>query len=134
MGWLWFICVQIIATIAMIIGWALLIPFAVFKWWKQTASVHFPDRRIQVWSVKAVNAVWGNDEDGVLGPTWYNPLGTPWRAYLWSAWRNSANNLRWVFANKGGPYYKWVSTTGKWYFQAGFRPDTGWPVLSAGKV
>lgn len=44
--------------------------------------------------------LWGNDQEGYL-PYWYSVKYHPrlhWvlRAYLWAAWRNPANNLRFV--------------------------------------
>jgi hypothetical protein len=78
--------------------------------------------------------LWGNAEDGVTGPQFYRAQhpNERWCAYLWSAWRNSCNNLRWIVAWRTGPFFRkeWHG----WYFQAGFRQDTGWPVLSAGKI
>ena len=121
MKWLWFIVVQLIAFALMVIGWVLLVPLCAFRVWTLVnGKYHFP----------VVFAPWDNREDGVM-PLWYNPQRTRWRAYLWAAWRNSVNNLRYVFMWKGGPFYQWRG--GGYYFQAGWRPDNGWPVLSAGK-
>jgi hypothetical protein len=43
---------------------------------------------------------WDNDEDGVLGADWWlkQHENRPewWNAYVWSAWRNPANNLRFL--------------------------------------
>jgi len=52
-----------------------------------------------VWAWKQEWAqVWGNEEDGVRGPVWYEDLHPKWsesrRAFVWTAWRNSANNMR----------------------------------------
>jgi hypothetical protein len=51
---------------------------------------------------------------------------------MWSAWRNSCSNLRWPLGLKNGPFVRYYFNNKIWYFQAGFRPDAGWPVLSAG--
>lgn len=43
--------------------------------------------------------LYGNDEDG-LDPPWYqtaNPTWSPWlRMWVWAAWRNPVNNLRFI--------------------------------------
>lgn len=43
--------------------------------------------------------LWGNDQDGLCAD-WYHTdhMNRPWwlNAYIWSAWRNPANNLRFV--------------------------------------
>lgn len=123
LGWLYFALLELVAAAFMVIGWVLLIPLCSSKrWWRydaQSMHAHFP--RL-FW-------LWDNDEDGIT-PAWYNPQATLWRAYVWTAWRNSVNNLRFLVSWKGGPWWHW--SNGKWYAQAGFRPDTGWPVLSAG--
>lgn len=42
--------------------------------------------------------VWGNEEDGVAGPRWFMQGAPAWkRAFVWSAWRNPTNNLRFVY-------------------------------------
>lgn len=44
--------------------------------------------------------LWGNEENGITGPDWWHTqnAGKPeWRiAFVWSAWRNPVNNLRFV--------------------------------------
>jgi hypothetical protein len=128
--------VELIAFAAMLVGWVLLLPFAAFRLWKDAPSRHYPGVIIPVWRWRIIDIVWGNDEDGVIGAEFYRKRFPDERvcAYMWSAYRNSSNNLRWVFAWKGGPFYRWESKGKKWYFQAGFRRDFGWPVLSAGRM
>jgi hypothetical protein len=137
LGWLYFIFVQIVAFVCMVVGWFLLAPLAARGQWVYTESIHWPTRQIAVWKWRWVDVIWGNDEDGVIGAPFYaqQVKNVYLRAYLWSAWRNSANNLRFVFRWKNtGPFYKWVSKNGKWYFQAGWYADNGFPVLSAGRT
>jgi hypothetical protein len=129
-GWLWFLCIQMIALIAMVIGWVLLIPLSVFRLWRPRKSRIYPDRQVLVWRGGWLTWIWGNEEEGVCGPASYNLMYSEWDTYLWSAWRNSANNLRFIFAWPQGPYFEY-SIKG-WYFAVGFKPITGWPVLSAG--
>lgn len=126
MKWLNFIGFQFLAGLVMVLGWFILVPLCAFKVWTYDLArdkYHFP----------RLFYIWDNDEDGVC-PHWYNPQATRWRAYLWTAWRNSANNLRWKFADKTGPFFRWENKAKTWYFQAGYGKNTGWPVLSAGKI
>jgi hypothetical protein len=139
-GWLYFAFVQLVAFIAMVLGWVLLLPWSLDKAWVLTTSFKYNDqpRTITEWSSALMDDIYGNAEDGVTGADWYLPGKPVWlRAYMWSAWRNSCNNLRFVFrwyGKDGAPFFKWVSASGKWYFQAGWFADNGFPVLSAGRV
>ena len=130
-GWAWFVVVQLVCFAAMVVGWFLLAPLAAGKFWKEGWSEHY-EYVINVWRWKWIDRVWGNDEDGVTGALFYRERvpGTRWCTYLWTAWRNSSNNLRGVFARPQGPYYRWGGTSG-WRGHVGFKPITGWPVLSA---
>lgn len=41
---------------------------------------------------------WSNDQDGITGPPSFMPDAPTWkRAFVWSAWRNPVNNLRFVW-------------------------------------
>lgn len=95
----------------------------------------YPDRVALQWADPALD-IYCNEEDGVTGDTRYFEATRGWstekRAYMWSALRNPVGNLRWANSFPGGPFKRW--TVGNYYFQAGFRPDTGWPVLSAGTI
>lgn len=142
-GWLWFAVVQTISLLAMIVGWFLLIPMCLLKAWVPIASTE-AGRQIDRWACSPLNIVYGNPEDGVSGQcalVW-NATGNarvpfmpnawvPWRAYVWSGWRNSADNLKYVFAWKGGPFYRLANT--KFFFQAGWN-TSGFPVISAGRI
>ncbi len=137
-GWLYFAFVQVVALIAMIVGWFLLIIPCTLGAWRPIQQIYTPEwmdsyykKGIYVWSWDWLNSIWGNDEDGVVGITDYNPPGGRFKAYLWSAWRNSANNLRFIFRNFDGPFYR--KEIGNWYFQCGWYPN-GFPVLSAGRI
>lgn len=138
-AWLWFILIQLISLIATAIGWIVLIPFCLMRAWITTGSVK-AGRQIDRWSWEPLNLVYGNPEDGVSGryALIWNSAGTalvpylpdgwaPWRAYLWSGWRNSANALKHRFAWKGGPFVR-----REFYVQVGFNSD-GQPVISAGR-
>jgi len=114
------------------IGVVLLLPLSLLRLWHTAPSLEY-NYDVTVWNGGKLTWLWGNEEDGVL-PSDRNHylVGKPdWlRAYLWSAWRNSTNNVRFAASIKGGAWLQ-VRRWG-WYFQAGYRPDTGWPVWSAG--
>ena len=139
--WAWFAVVQLISLVATVLGWVLLVPFCLSHAWKLGPKSIKDERIIDVWSWASLNLVYGNPEDGVSGmfalvqgnqeympsskvPAW-------WRAYCWSALRNSCDNLKYVFAWKGGPF--WRREFGRFYVQAGWYPN-GLPVLSAGSI
>ena len=129
LGCLWFIVIQVIALALAIIGVPVVGVLAYFRLWigMYVYGMHVHSE----WRGGRWTWLWGNDEDGVVGPDWYNPLASRWLAFKWSALRNPVNNLRFLVAWRGGPWLQ-VRHSG-YYFQAGFRPDTGWPVLSAGR-
>lgn len=144
-AWMWFAVVQLICLIAMLVGWLLLIPFCLAQAWVADVISIKDGRAIDRWQWRPLNLIYGNPEDGVSGQTafiWVNGslsfyrLGvwSPWRAYLWSAWRNSADNLKYVFAWKAGPYKEWVYTLfGKQHTaKVGWQEENGFnvPVIS----
>lgn len=148
MIWLKFIGIQLVMLLATIVGWVLLLPFCVFKRWTTTQwldgffiySTSLKDKRtIDHWNSILMNAVYGNPEDGVsgqyaliwnaggtaLGP--YAPTRWVWlNAYLWSAWRNSCDNLKYVFHDPDGPLvtFKLFGRTMKF----GWQPENGFNV------
>jgi hypothetical protein len=128
MSWLYFIAVQVISLALTAIGWVILLPLALLRQWTYDPNT---DRLHWRWKLLWL---WDNSEDG-LTPFWYLPNSDiRLRVYLWTAWRNSVGNFRFIpgVSRKSGPFYRIVRKG--WYFQAGFRPDHGWPVLSAGRV
>lgn len=133
LGWLYFAAVQIVALVATVIGWVLLIPLAITRCWVLKNSKEYPDRVLPQWRGGWLTFIWGNLEDGVIGSPHYRERipNEILSAYLWSAWRNSANNLRFVFRWIGGPFYRYEFK--QWYFQCGWYSN-GFPVLSAGRI
>lgn len=139
-AWPWFALVQIISLVAMIVGWVVLIPFCLLQAWTPAAqkSIKGDGRSIDAWRWKLLGYVCNNPEDGVSGQTAlvqgnqpYMPNAwAPWRAYCWSAWRNSADNLKYVFAWEAGPLKEFTlfGRTHKigWQRENGFKV----PVLS----
>jgi hypothetical protein len=117
LGWCWFVIVQLISLVAYLAGLVVLLPFCLaHAWTVDQHSIKDGQRPIDRWSFAPLNYVYGNPEDGVSGEhalIWdsaghlvpYMP-GAPawWRAYCWSALRNSAGGLKHVFAWEGGPY------------------------------
>ena len=122
--WLRFLAIQIASAILMSMGWWVLALMSALRLWKYRAHDDHYSWRI-------LDGIYGNSEDG-LAPYWYQPT---WplalRVYVWSAWRNSTNNWNRKCAVRGGPFVRLYAHG--WYAQAGFRPDNGWPVLSAGR-
>jgi hypothetical protein len=115
-GWLWFTVVQLIQLLATVLGWVVLIPFCLTHAWYVSAipSVKDNQRRVDRWRFAPVGFLYDNPEDGVSGIyalIWINGVLSPympdapawWRAYCWSAWRNSCDNLKYVFAWSKGP-------------------------------
>jgi hypothetical protein len=92
----------------MVIGWFLLIPYCLRQDWEPCTSTINPfgraPRRITRWKNPWLDSIYGNREDGVSGAealiwegadrVFYHPnMWAPLRAWLWSAWRNSTNEL-----------------------------------------
>lgn len=141
-AWTWFAVVQLICLVATLVGWVLLIPFCLARAWVTDVTSNKDGRPIDRWRWKPLNLIYGNPEDGVSGQTaliWVNgslsfymrDAWAPWRAYLWSAWRNSADNLKYAFQWSGGPFRRWQSRT--LYVQLGWN-TSGLPVISAGRL
>lgn len=83
----------------------------------------FWPRLVVTWKGGWLTWLWGNEEDGVVGPTWWTQLnpnrGGRWLAFHWSALRNPVNNLRFVpginpvIEPKRIKFIDWVSEPGK---------------------
>lgn len=154
MIWLKFIAIQLVMLLATVVGWFLLIPFCLALRGNRPAVAGIAKmydgrpRSIDPWPWKPLNTVYGNPEDGVSGRyalIWgadgrqhgYTPPGPAWlssrlawSAYCWSAWRNSADNLKYVFADPQGKLltFKLFGRTAKigWQMENGHNV----PVLS----
>jgi hypothetical protein len=94
----------------MVTGYFLLIPFCLLRAWEPCVSTinlfGREPRTISQWTWPWLNTIYGNREDGVSGAealVWTKGGGArvlympnawpPLRAWLWSAWRNSTNEL-----------------------------------------
>lgn len=117
LSWCWFVVVQLIMLVALVLGLLILIYPCVKRAWVQSGQRSIKDGRpIDRWRCRPLNWVYGNPEDGVSGQTalvMVNPViagpylpsaDDRWRAYRWSALRNSCDNLKYVFAWRNGPY------------------------------
>ncbi len=115
LGWLWYITAQLVTAFFEVVGWFLLIPFCLAHAWKPSPYPSIKDgaRKIDRWSWEPLNAIYGNPDDGVsgqcalIGPTASDPYlpkaSAAWRAYCWSALRNSCDQLKYLFAWPNGP-------------------------------
>jgi hypothetical protein len=136
--WLWFVAIQLVSWLVLFpLGLVLLLPLAGLKLWVERPSTAYPTHSVLAWRGGWATWLWGNEENGVLCDARKRaqfPVDDRVCAYVWSALRNNVNNLRFVpgVSVAGGPFYRYVR--GALYFQCGFRPDTAWPVISAGKI
>jgi hypothetical protein len=142
-----FIAVQAIQLAATVLGWFVLIPFCLGRLWladQQLRSIK-DGRPIDDWDLPWLNFIYGNPEDGVSGQTalvWgpngleaYMPNAwAPWRAYCWSALRNSCDNLKYVFAWAEGPLWTYSFKVWRWTIRGklGWQEENGYhvPVFS----
>ncbi len=106
---------QLAMMVATVVGWVVLILPCLLRAWELSPIPSINDgRKIDQWKWKWLRWAWDNPEDGVSGrmalvwagsarepyyPSksvpWYD--WAPWRAYMWSAWRNSANMLKYRY-------------------------------------
>lgn len=141
--WVRFAAAQFFQLEAMVLGWVLLIPFCLTRVWEMSPvpSIKDGQRQIDRWKWRWVGLAFDNPEDGVSGVRaiiWVNgqqapympDAWPPWRAYCWSAWRNSADQLKYRFAWEQGPFKQWT-LFGR-VQKAGFQRENGFnvPVLS----
>lgn len=137
---------QLLSTwIATPLGWVLLIyPCLAQRWTGANfpSIKPLPDRaNVDEWHSSFLQMVFGNMEDGVSGQQARIWQGTPpvlgpympkasawWRAYCWSALRNSADQLKYVFAWESGP-----RADGTWFlgrpYTIGWKSENGHNVL-----
>lgn len=86
-----------------VIGVPLLFVLAKRHAWEPRRSRFFAyedgsPRLLAQWRSRVVWLIYGNDEDGIAGPRSFMQGAQIWkRAFVWSAWRNPVNNLRFVY-------------------------------------
>lgn len=141
-AWVRFIGVQLLHTAATLLGFVMLAPACFFLAWDQwpTAKSLKDNRTIDAWQWP-INAVYGNPEDGVSGKYAivngqpYMPNADPrWRAYCWSAARNSADGLKYLTAWPAGTmlFSKYYTLFGRQHHaKGGWQNENGFnvPVL-----
>lgn len=96
-GWLYWLAYQLLALQLTAFGIVIVGVLAYFRAWRTRESrlPAFRGRTVTAWRFEPLTTLFGNDEDGVTGPDWYLPDADPrWRAFVWSALRNSANGMR----------------------------------------
>lgn len=122
MSWILFALAQLGMLTATLLGYVLLIPFCLAQAWETSPVPSIGQKAwivrgpVDRWSWGLLNYVYGNPEDGVSGQTalvWgsgtdagrlvpYMPgANAAWRAYCWSAARNTAGGLKYVFQWRG---------------------------------
>lgn len=143
-----FVAIQLVSIVAMLVFAFVLIPFCLWRAWTGGAVSIKDGRPIDRWKYRWLQAVAGNPEDGVSGQTAKLIGGGPympgaddrWRAYCWSALRNSVDQLKYLFAYADGPLvtWQWKVPGTLWYIsgKAGWQPENGYnvPVFSPLKV
>lgn len=136
MLWLKFWGGQAVQLLAMVLGWVVLIPVCLAKAWKPGEKSIKDWREIDLWKWEWLNYFCGNPEDGVSGgqalingnqPYMPNAWFDAWRAYCWSAWRNSCDNLKYVFSIPGNGPMKYVGP-----FKFGYQTENGYNVPVVG--
>lgn len=139
-SWLGFWIVQFIMLVVGALGVLPIAAACAFRAWTPAISTQWaPDapvkaHTINVWAWSWMNYLWGNPEDGVTGTPAYNPTTSGWSAFTWSALRNYADNLKYVYAEPGGPFYARNFTTPfAWYVMVGYRNAAGLPTCSIGR-
>jgi len=134
-GWCWFVVVQLIMWTFSIAGMVVLIWPCLARAWEPSTAPSIKDgRQIDRWKWGWL-APYQNPEDGVSGQTaliMLNPVDTGpfmpvaddrWRAYCWSALRNSCDGLKYFFSWANGPYAEF--TVGSKRIRLGWTEENG---------
>jgi hypothetical protein len=93
LGWLYWTVYQILSAVVMLVGFPVVGILAACRAWhiRESYLRAFPGPT-WAWRGGWFTALWSNEEDGVGGMRRIPP--TPWAAFVWCAWRNSANGMR----------------------------------------
>lgn len=120
-----FALIQLFSWILRIFGWFIIPGLALARAWHKGADGK--------WHWPAFFWLLDNEEDGIVGP---GEALTRWNAIVWTAFRNSTNNVRYLpgISQKGRPFYRktWGPKPGGLYVQAGWN-SSGFPVISGGR-
>ncbi|HKS75842.1 MAG TPA: hypothetical protein VJQ82_21700 [Terriglobales bacterium] len=150
LAWVWFSVAQLLMLVLSVAGWVILILPCLLQAWEPSPTPSIAttpwlpsNRPIDRWKCIWLNSVYGNPEDGVSGQAaivWGSgaQAGTlvpfmpnawaPWRAWVWSAWRNSTDQLKYTLAlGLHGPTFA-VNVLGK-TLRGGWGVENNLPVL-----
>jgi len=138
LGWLYFAAFQITAfALALFVGSWFILFLALVRCYDVRESDYYPGRQILVWRGSWITWPFGNEEDGIDGlrggspdQFWWRDRTAGWphwkRIWVWSARRNSVNNLRFLVKWAGGPIKEW--TIRGHLYRIGWNTN-GFPVL-----
>lgn len=121
LGWLYWTVYQLLSLVVTLVGFPVVGILAACRCWTIRKSLHpmFPGPT-WAWRGGWLTALWGNEEDGIGGPR--NLAPTPWSAFVWCAWRNSANGLRLL----PGASFVLPASPAVRYFRGGYVATVGW--------
>lgn len=92
-SWILFL---IFRTAVILFGW-LVIPWAAILGCYVVRRSKYFDKNILAWSVNWIDVVYGNEEDGIHNGRQYYDMGdNDLQIIYWTAYRNPANNLRFI--------------------------------------
>lgn len=121
-----YLALQLVSLAAQLIGTILLVlPCATRAWHPAPSTENRVPTTISVWNNRLL-WLWGNDEDGIT-PLWYNPAGSRWKAYVWTALRNPVDNFKYLWWTQRalGPLWRRefhvLPFKGLFYVQAGWN-------------
>jgi hypothetical protein len=149
LAWLYFALIQLFALVTDAAGLVVLAPACYLHAWTEpdTLSINSAPlgRKVDRWRWGWLNAVWGNPEDGVSGQQaliWVHGRQRPylpgvkpaWRAYRWSALRNSSDRMKYRFPWAKGPFYQrqFALFGRRLLFKAGWQRESGLSVVVFG--
>lgn len=110
--------VVLLNILLMIVGLFVLPVAILFKAYKRRESQQYPGWLVESWTWRVMR-LWGNEEDGIDGDplragnigiknvNWFQDTKAwpQWRRiFVWSAWRNSVNNLRFTAIGRSPVY------------------------------
>lgn len=112
---------MVLLNILLMVLGLFVIPVAIlFKAYGREWSTEYLGWSVMVWNWSWLQSLWGNEEDGIDGdpipvsgpvgiknPNWFNDT-KDWSQFrtifVWSAWRNSVNNLRFTAIGRSPVY------------------------------
>lgn len=120
-GWLYWFVYQVLSIVLTLVGFPIVGALAALRLWTIRKSLHpaWPGY-VYAWRGRWLTAVYSNEEDGIGGPRGRVPA--PWRAFVWCAWRNSANGLRLLPL----AYYELPDAPAVRYTRGGYLATSGW--------